>query len=202
MSAWILINSYIFSLNLSRDCRPKCPSFDDKMGCICNSCFEEQNFSGNKPVGREMQEMSGHTYMEILISLNHTSLHFNQLFWKLVLVEGWGVLFKTQNNFLCVENLCAAKRRMISFWVCAETWWGTEQGPNRSCQSQAVTLQGLRWGVIAQKTIGSVAGMLSLGWQYVPGDSGISYIYLDFGEWNLHYCIWLEEVSELYGVLL
>lgn len=42
--------------------------------------------------------------------------------------------------------------------------------------------------------------MLSLGWQLVPGSSGVSYIYLDFREWDLLYCIWLEEVSEFYSV--
>lgn len=163
------------------------------MDCICNSCSEKQNFSGNEPVGREMQEMSSHTYMEIMISI-YISLHFDQLLWKLVLVEGWGVLFKTQTDFLCVvENPCAAKRRMIPSEYVLRL--GEEQSKVQTDpvwkililpESQVVTLQDLRWGVIRQNTISSVAGMLSLGWQLVPGNSGISYIYLDFGEWDLH----------------
>lgn len=126
---------------------PKCPSFDDKMDCICNSCSEKQNF-------QEISQWAGRCR---ICPVTHT-----WKFWPLSTIsvcisissfESWYLLraeesFSRQNPiFLCVvENLCTAKRRMISFWVCTETWWGTEQSSKRSARVTSGYPAGFKMG--------------------------------------------------------
>lgn len=145
MSARILIYSYIFSLNLSRDCSTgiSCPG-DQSVHHLVTKWIAFAT-----PALRIFQEMrgwAGRCKKCPATRLYSISLHFNQLFWKLVVVEGWGfIFFKTQTNFCVLLKISVLQR---GGWFLLSMCWDFVRNRARFKQilpeSQVVTLQDLR----------------------------------------------------------
>lgn len=201
MSAWILIYSYIFSLNLSRDCSIgiSCPGHQSvhhlmtKWIAFAAPALRSRIFQGMSQWAARCRKCPA-TCMWKVWSFSTVSLCISvSSFENWYLLRAEGFFERHKPNFSVLLKISVLQR---GGWFLLSMCWDLVRNRARFKQvlpeSQVVKLHGLRWGVIRQKTIGSVTGMLSLRWQLVPGNSGVSYIYLDFREWDLHYCIWLE----------
>lgn len=140
MSAWILIYSYIFSLNLSRDCSivTSCPSDKSvhhlvtKWIAFAAPALRSRSFQEMRKCGRNVQpHIRGNFDLSV-----QSQFAFQSALLKTGSCWWLRVFFPDTNQFSVCLKFLHCKEEDDSFWVCAETWWGIQQGSNRLVTNQ------------------------------------------------------------------